>query len=454
MVNDVRALLQEAVADPPGDETDLSAVLLRGRRRVRRRRGGGVLGSTVALGVVAATLALVTSGGADPSRVAEHRVPRPEGPVLRVSDAGTAVEGRDYDLLASYTNRDLQSRNGQYFDGITDDGLILFRDGPHGLHNRVRWALRDPATGVNDWLPDPPAGVDEPRALRLGADRLYFVATPLDGRGPFRVLVLDRATRTWSTLVWPGLPRAEEYDAAFGPDGRIYVGVQATAATPPPGGWPTGPDGEADDAAAEADTNDLWSVAPGDLADVRDEKTRVGVFTFSESALVWTTQRDGTREQVHVRDLRTGAEHDFDPRLGARCNVLSFRASGDRIVIGQYCGTYDDGRDDRVQVLTTDGETVTTLQGDSIDGWLADGSGDGHLVQVRAWRPDQEGDLVYDLDTDRLLRVSDSVSSWSMGGPVPAGSLLIDRAYGEDGGSSASVIPDKGAVQWLVRWRS
>lgn len=454
MVNDVRALLQEAVATPPGDETDLSAVLLGGRRRVRRRRVRVLGGSALALGIVTATVALATAGGPDPDRVAEKRVPRPEGPVLRVADAGTAVEGRDYDLLASYTNRDLESRNGQYFDGVTDDGLILFRDGPHGIRNKVRLALRDPATGTNDWLPDPPAGVDQPRPFRLGTDKLYFLATSLDGRGPFRVAVLDRATRTWSMLVWTGLPRAEEYNAAFGPDGRLYVGVQADAATAPPGGWPTGPDGEADDAAAEADTYDLWSVAPGDLTDVRDERTRVGVFTFSESALVWTTQRDGTREQVHVRDLRTGAEHDFDPRLGARCNVLSFRASGDRIVIGQYCGTYDDGRDDRVQVLTTDGRTVTTLQGDSIDGWLADGSGDGHLVQVRAWRPGEEGDLVYDLDTDRLLRVSDSVSAWSMGGPVPAGSLLVDRAYGEDEGVAPSGIPDKGAVQWLVRWRS
>jgi hypothetical protein len=50
-------------------------------------------------------------------------------------------------------------------------------------------------------------------------------------------------------------------------------------------------------------------------------------------------------------------------------------------VLGQYCGTYADGvRDDRVQILTTDGAQVVTIQGSGIDGGLAGTSGTGDLV--------------------------------------------------------------------------
>ena len=64
------------------------------------------------------------------------------------------MEGRDYRVLASYTNENLDRDNGQYFDGVTDDGLILFRDGPRIGPARPRFALMDPATGEKDWLPD------------------------------------------------------------------------------------------------------------------------------------------------------------------------------------------------------------------------------------------------------------------------------------------------------------
>ncbi len=41
-------------------------------------------------------------------------------------------------------------------------------------------------------------------------------------------------------------------------------------------------------------------------------------------------------------------------------------------MLSQYCGTYDGGvRDDRVQILTTDGDQVVTLQDSGIDGAVA-----------------------------------------------------------------------------------
>jgi hypothetical protein len=77
-----------------------------------------------------------------------------------------------------------------------------------------------------------------------------------------------------------------------------------------------------------------------------------------------------------VRDLDTGPQHAFDPRSGEKCNLLSCGATENRIMMGQYCGTYDGGvRDDRVQVLDTDGGQMVTLQGSGIDGALTSGAG-------------------------------------------------------------------------------
>lgn len=452
MVNEVRTLLRQAAEESPHEETDLSTVLAAGRSRVRRRRLA-VVGAVAAVATVGtAGVVVLEPGGSDPDRVAEHRVPRPDGPVLRLSDAGRAVAGRDYEQVASHTNRDLNQENGQYFDGVTEDGQIVFRDGPRTNTNQVRIALRDPETGRTDWLPAIPSQLS-PRPVALNEDRLVFAVEEEPGR-PFRVLAFERATRTWSQRTWPTLPVGGGYPTAVAPDGRIYVGVEATTGSVPPGGWPTGPDGDAEDAGAEGDTYDLWSVSPTDPSDVRDERLRVGSFDLTDTALVWSTATNGTNRRIHVRDLATGAEHDFDPRSGKRCNLLGFSASGDKIVLGQYCGTYDDGRDDRVQVLTTEGRTVTTIQGSSIDGGLADGDGDGHLVTVRAWQEKEEGTYVYDLDDGRFLRLTDSVSSWALGGPTRVGELLVDVAYGEGRSDDPEAGSDLGATQRLIRWAS
>ncbi|TNM36289.1 hypothetical protein FHP29_19185 [Nocardioides albidus] len=452
-MNQMRARLEEAAATPPADDLDLAAVLAGGRRAVRRRRtrlAGGL--AVVAVGAVAVG-SLAGQGVDGRDAPAASAVPRPEGPVTRLSDAVPAKSGVDYDLLAKYTNHDLNRDNGQYYDGVTTDGLILFRDGPHGAHNKVRYALLDPATGKKDWLP----GLDEQEQLwpvDLGAERLvltsFGVVDPADGgndlSGSLRAHVYDRASRTWTTTTWAGLPPVHSGRVpVLGPQGRLYVGVPATQGSPPPGGWPTGPDGEADDAGAEGETYDLWSVSPTDPADARDEHLRVGAVAFTDDAMVWSAATNGKNDRIHVRDLATGAEHDFDPRSGKRCNLLSFGAVGDRIVASEYCGTYDDGRDDRVQVLTTDGEPVTTIQGDGIDGTV-----NGGLVQVTSYARKAAGSYVYEPDTGRFVRLSDGVSSWGLGGPTPPGYVLWHTPVGEMSDDPDAVA---GATQWLARWR-
>jgi len=185
-----------------------------------------------------------------------------------------------------------------------------------------------------------------------------------------------------------------------------------------------GSDGEAEDADAEGDTYRLWSASLTDPSDVRDEGPTVGSLAFTAHSLVWTDSTNGGAGRVHVRDLETGEEHAFDPRSGEKCNLLSFGATDDRVVMGQYCGTYDGGvRDDRVQVLDTEGNQVVTLQGSGIDGALASDAGDG-LVTVSSYEPDAAGTYVYDLESERFLRITERVSSWGTSGPTQDGQFL------------------------------
>jgi hypothetical protein len=424
MVNDLRELLSDNVAAPPRDDLDLGAVLAGGRRRVRRRRLATLGGTALA------TAALVVTGSlasldARPPDFAAAGVPQPAAPTLRLTDALAAAEGTDYRVLASYTNENLDRDNGQYFEGVTDDGLLLFRDGPRMDQLRPRFALMDPATGEKDWLPDLDIGQAQTWPIELGEDQLMLVGAEGDMEEVELVAyVFDREHRQWGAMKWPDLPAVEDpFGVVLGPDDRIYVSVPATQGQPPEGGWPMGPDGEADDADAEGDTYRLWSASLTDMSDVRDEGLTVGSLAFTDHSMVWTDSTNGDSGRVHVRDLETGEEHAFDPRSGEKCNLLSFGATDDRIVMGQYCGTYDGVRDDRVQVLDTDGDQVVTLQGSGIEGVLASGAGDG-LVTVTSYEPGGDGTYVYDLDSGRFLRITKGVSSWVTSGPTQDGQFL------------------------------
>ncbi|WP_170866891.1 hypothetical protein [Nocardioides lianchengensis] len=421
-MNDLVDLMRDSADDAPPDDVDVAAVVTTARRRVRRRRG--------AVGAVAlATAAVVTAGaltwggpGTGTDGPVAGNPPRPDAPVLRLADAEAAVAGRDYDELTSYTNEDLDADNGQYLDGVTDDGLVLFQDGPREANGRTTtYALMDPATGEKDWLPDPGIGQAQVWPAQLGRDRLVLLGLDEsdisdDGmEADLLAYVFDRDARMWSTTSWRDLPRVEHALGDVGPDGRLYVTTPDTRGAIPEGGWPTGPDGDAEDADAEGDTYRLWSVSLTDPTDVRDEQLVVGDVAFTETAMVWTDSSNGDAGRVHVRDLASDEVTDFDPDTGERCNLLNLGAVGDRIVMSQYCGTYAEGeRDDRVQILSTDGDQVVTIQDSDAVGWLPRGS---DVVNLTVHTDDGDaGTYVYDLRTDRFLRLSDTLSSWSVGG--------------------------------------
>lgn len=229
----------------------------------------------------------------------------------------------------------------------------------------------------------------------------------------------------------------------MGPDQRLYVRVLATQGQPPPGGWPTDARGEAEDSNASGVTYRLWSVSPTDSTDVRDEGLTVGDVAFTRTSMVWTDATNGAPGQVHVRDLATGSERSFDPGMGDRCNLLSFGASGDRVVMGEYCGEYDGVRDDRIQVVSLEGDQVVTVQDSGIDGGLAGPDGND-LVRIDAQGRNLPGAYVYDLASGTFLRLDDGVSPFSLGGPTPRGQLLWNSA----------VNHRHGATQWLGQFGS
>lgn len=448
MVQELRELMRACADEAPYDDGDLGAVLRGGRRRVRVRRAGIVAGGALATAAVVGAASLVLPLGQVSQDLDSAGVPRPDGPVLHLTDAVRGVEGRDYETLFTHTNENLDQANGQYFSGVTDDGLLLYSDGPHGVDNAVRYALLDPATGDKDWLPNPPGDAQQAWAVELTKDRLVLMTLVPEGNGMKTrpgLAIFDRATRTWRTVTWPGLPASEQQRVEIGPDGRAYVAVQDRTGGVPKGGWPTGSDGEADDANAKGDVYHLWSASLTDPGDVRDEGLSLGDFAFTDTEMVWTDRTNGDAGQVHVRDLASGEERSFDPRSGDRCNLLSFGVTGEDVVMGQYCGTYDGSvRDDRVQVVTTDGEPVMTIQGNSFDGGIGGGAPEGGgLVTLAAYGGDAAGNYVYDIASNRLVRVSDGVSTYaSGGGPLPAGDVVWANP----------VNGHKGQTQVLARW--
>jgi hypothetical protein len=441
MVNELKALMLENVAAPPSEHLDPGALVSAGRRRVRRRRAA-VAGAATTLMVTGALVITAVTGphGAEHAGPASEP-PAPNAPTLRLSDAEQAVKGRDYRVLASYTNKNLDRDNGQYLDGVTDDGVILFRDGPRADQLYPRFALMDPATGEKDWLPDLRIGQAQTWPIELGTDRLVLLGADGGLKAHLVAYVFDRGTRQWKHMEWPSLPSVDGGPrAAVGPDGRLYVSVAATQGRPPEGGWPTGPDGEADDAGADGDTYHLWSVSLTDAADVRDEALTVGDLAFTDTTMVWTDSTNGDPGMVHTRDLSTGDEHSFDPGTGKRCNLLSFGVTETRVVLGQYCGTYTGGvRDDRVQILTSDGDQVRTLQDSDMEGALTGSGRASDLITVTAYQGKQAGSYIYDLGTGHFLRLSDAVSKWQMGGPTSHGRFLW----------STPTNQGHGATQWL-----
>ena len=443
-MNDLRELLHESVAHSPADTSSNDDLLSAGRRRVRRRRAK-LIGIPAVAAIAAVGLGVTYwPDGTSGAEMAAAGVPVPEGSVTRLEDARAAVAGKDYRVLASYTHENLDAANGEYFDGLTDDGLILFRDAANGIDEHTRFALMDPATGEKDWLPDPGVGQSQTFVLEL-SDKQIVLQHELgqmpngDWNPRPAVSIFNRVTRSWSTLDWPTLPVSDDYSPyamALGPDGRLYLTLDTQQLKPPPGWEPSGfeVDSPGQDSA-------LWSVSLTDSTDVRNEHVRVGSFAFSEGRLVYTDSTNGDAGDVHVRNLATGEETSFNPKMGEKCNLLNLTLSGDRIAMSEYCGKYDGIRDDRVQVLSTDGESITTIQGSDVEGHIGQGR---DQVMVEAFGLGEAGTYVYDLGSGEFVKATSGTASYGgeTGLVMPADHLIWRTPENFA----------KGMTQTLVEW--
>ncbi len=401
MVKDLSTLLRESAAHPPpghGAVSDLTEVVRLGRSRVRRRRVvtvSGVVASVAAVAVAGALLTGGVDGTASPQPAGQDA---PVGPVVRPADAVPGVAGRDHTVLTTYTNDNLDRANGQYLAGITPDGLVLVKDGPHGIDNATRWGLLDPSgTGDVDWMSEPPS----PLEAVVSIEERRFVFLSYADNQPAAV-IYDRDSGGWSV---PNLLHGEALgivQAQLGPDNRLFYTVQDESAR---------------------NHLELWSTSldsPDEAA--VDEGVRVGQFDITGDELVYTASHHEPNSLITVRDLTTGEEHSFDPESGDRCNQLSLQRAGDHLVLGQYCGTTNGGeipvRDDRVQVIDLDGNPVVTIQGNGVEpGGVSD---TGFVVSDYGDPRDRDGaTYTWSFAERRLRQVADSMSKFALGWLAP-----------------------------------
>lgn len=412
-MNDLEQMMRADASHAPPFPDDLDRVLVEGRRRVRRRRHLAVGGVALAVVAVVTTGVAVTAPGKDSVAPASDVMPVPEGPRLSLSGALPALEGAHFRVLASRTNEDLDAGNGTYLRGVTDDGLTLLQDGPRGMDNTVRWGLRPPEGGPTTWLPT--GGSEYAIPLSLGADELVLLESGLGTS--VAVETYDRRARSWSRVVPSALVGQSLGEVRPGPDGRIYLSVEPDRFAQLQGGSTPDENAYGDESDADGTTRRLFSFDPADPGEVRDESLTVGSFGFGDGTLVWSEKTGGDAGRIHVRDLTTEDERSFDPHTSQRCNLLGFDVSGDRIALSQYCGTYASGaRDDRVQVLSTDGDLVGTFQSPGISGSFVEGS-DTLLVLGIQGLADSDGTYVQDLADGSSYRISRGASTF-MTGPV------------------------------------
>jgi hypothetical protein len=300
------------------------------------------------------------------------------------------VEGRDYEVLATVTNENLEVGNGQSVHGVTEDGLVVVGDGPHDVENRIQWGLLDPRKATTQWLPETPDGAAHPEfLLEATAERLVFLAE-YDEPGELVVWTYDRASDRWAQrsldVTATGMTWDNSYLAGsrIGPEGRLYFSVNIGEGFRQAQLWSTSLDGDADP------------------ADLRREAV-VGDWDLDGDELTFTEATNEPSSIIHVRDLATGEERTFDAQSGSRCNSLGLDQVGEHIVLAQFCGDTPAGRDDRVQVIDTHGEPVVTLQDDGLD--IA-GAAD-EFVTVRSYADGASGVYAYDLDTGRFLRLGE-----------------------------------------------
>ena len=216
MSTDLRTALRDVVGDAPAHGLDTAAVILAGRRRVRRRAAVAVGSCALAAAAVVAVTTTMVQERPDPD-------PAP-AEIVRL-DLDDAAPARP-DVLASTRTAWERNRDALEYDelvGVTDDGLVV--RGRHTReHGEVELGLLDPSSGATEWLPTPGGRLVVAAPGDLTAERLVLA---LAAGNRHSVLVFDRATGQWQRErieVPPGIEVHVPPLFELGADGRLYIG--------------------------------------------------------------------------------------------------------------------------------------------------------------------------------------------------------------------------------------
>lgn len=391
MSTELHAVLREAVADAPFDESDLRTVIDAGSRRLRRRATLRAGASALLVAAVVASAAVI-SGRSDTE-------PRPAH-VVRL-DLNRA-QHQDLDVLASVrtTLRDPENElDHDRFEGLTTDGLVL-RGRYTYEGNRYEVGLLDPQTGRTQWLPRPPLAPQN--VVELTADRLVLFTNVSERRSD--LLMFDRRSETWTrSRIQP--PEDIEVHTppqlAIAPDGRFYLGHNLEDESGPMHWWsyalPGGGEGRPEPAL------DGESVAWEDGVQARANND--GRVVLNSSA----------GERVVAEERPAGCARPTDP--GLTDIPPTVRLAGTRPVVMYVCG---DELRTMTAVYDVDRAEVIQVAGAGLN------AADEDHVLLGADRSKQAG--VYLLDLNRLTLARIGPGTHERQTDVVNGLVLWNRA--------------------------
>lgn len=390
-MNDLSTLLRDAAHDSPADGFDVTAVVRAGRSRVRRRRLAVGVAALTTVGLIAA----IPLGIAQLDGTGELTPSDSPGRPLALADAVPAVPGKDYTQVATFAAGDGSRLTGQFVRGVLPDGRIVVQRYPDGgdrpsqvgiaVDGETRWA--ETAMLMN--------------YLGTAGGEVLFSGS-LENRSDVLaegLLALDADTLTWRRVTSRMLDTNQHAQPVTAPQGGAAYfgqGVMAGVRTQP-----------------------IFRV---DLTSGAVTQARVaGNVAQLDGSVVWTERFNAPNDTVTL-DAVDRAPSSFDPETGD-CAQKDIALTRTRIVLMLNCASSDpESTDvvDRIELFTHDGAKLWTLDAQEL-GPVRVGD---RFVTISSWKRDEQGTYAYDLATDRFLRLTDSMSSFT-GNETGAGNVIV-----------------------------
>lgn len=346
-MNDLSAMLREAVRDAPPETVDPQALLAAGQRRVRHRRTAAACVSAAVLVIVAVAVTAIPR--------LQHSAPpvHPDRPrTVQLADVPEAPAG-DLSILS---RKAAPTGNTHAYLGMLPDGGAIELDGA-GREDRFT------VDGVK--LPKGLSG----SYLGLSNGRAVFEIDPRASTTGMSV------NQTSELRVYD--PRTRRLGPSVGHDSGLAAGVAAVLR------------GRlyASDGAANRDANPgarlVSTPLDGSLPPAWQKNQRVGLLASDGDSTLAYTDDDERPTRITLRNVTTGEGHSFDPRIGGGCAASALAASAKYVTLAVDCSQAADSQGDqvidpdRVLVYTTNGRLVLTAKG---KGAITNGTDSGAIL--------------------------------------------------------------------------